>query len=172
MTTYTDLEFEFPDRTVLRLSTQDGAAVEFIERHDYHAQGSAARWFLHSGDALTWEELISRLRAVHSWTPVKPAPAGLDALTELRGWFHAATAEGDTEAAAAVEQAAQALAVVLRIPALSWTEVPVVDEVAADAEVLIAATPADPVVFPRRVWLRGATAWVRGRVWPVSVKAA
>lgn len=123
MTTYRDLEFEFPDRTVLRLSTQGGAAVEFFERYDDDAQGSTEHWFSPRGDATTWEELVSRLRAVEVWTPVTPAPAGLDALKDLRGWFHAAVAEGDTEAAQAVERAAQALAVVLRIRSLSWTQV-------------------------------------------------
>ncbi|GAA3749973.1 hypothetical protein [Micromonospora maritima] len=171
--TYTDLEFEFPDRTVLRLSRADGAVVEFVERNDADARGGDARWFSHRG-ALTWEQLVSRLRSADSWMPVTPAPAGLDALTEVRGWFHAALASGDLEAARAVEQAGQALAVVLRLPELTWLpEEPAAGRQPTPAGIVVAEP--EPTPIQRWMRLQGiAATWLRERVETVraGLKAA
>lgn len=123
---------ELPNGSVLRLRTA-GDVVLFIERDDESADGSAARWWLPSGDPLTWEQVWERLGQAGGWRVVTaPAVPVADALTRLRDRFEQAMRLADAatpgaaradqvQVALFVERAAQTLAEAAGLETVDWS---------------------------------------------------
>lgn len=134
---------EMPDGTVLRVRTSRTCVI-FIERDDSFSAGSVERWWLPSGDPLTWEQVQERLRAAVEWRVLSAPIAVVDALGALREQFDAAMRQAQecpagaaraeqVQVALFVERAAQTLAAAAGLAPLDWSRRPEPSPAARDA---------------------------------------